>query len=311
MSKAVITREEIKQDLEQDEVLMTWLKFSHWFAANRVPILAVLVVILAAVVGWKVKQYREEQIAAGANLLFGKAQKSFNEAMFAGKAGSEERTKALQAAIKSTTELAATYPTAATARLGKYLEASAYLAMGDKDGSAENTEKALAGFKAYAAAATNGEEKASGLLGVGAALANRSWLKPEGAEADQQEALKAYADAATAAGEAKHLVFEAKLAQGRLHAARGENEKAIALFKEVVKARPLMAVPKVKADAENSETATDAARQQARTTVYSVLNQFSFAREAETELQALIPKAELEELMKSAKPEETPAAKKK
>ncbi len=286
MSKATVTREEVREQLHEDEVLSAMMRTWHWAKANSRRLIGLAIVLLAVLIVWQMIHYRNEKALSNSNLDLMRAQTLYQQGMMAGAPGSKEREQPLQECVRLAQDLRANYGATPAARVALHLEAAAYLLMGDKLGESTNTDKAIAIFRQFSDTATTAEEKCAGLLGLAAAYENRSWLaeKPE----DLKQAESTYQDVTRKAPKGSYLIAEAQLALARLAASRGDMAAATSMYREVLAERERKKEEVAPAKSENA-TPTDQQRDQLRKAVEGFLGNFTQAADARQRLDELVP----------------------
>jgi len=243
-----------------------------------------VVILLIAATAWWLRSYRVEKAVSNANLDYTRATSLFQQALFAGAPGSQERARSMGEAIRLAQDLRSNYPGTPAARMALQFEGVCHLMMGDEPGKAKNTEQAIAIFQQYRDTATDAEDKARGLLGLAAAYENRSWFMDS--PQDMKEALAKYEETAKTAPQGSYLAYEAKMAMARLYGYLGEEAKAAQLYREIIKERGEEEKPEKK---PADPTAQDAQREQWRRIIEMMLARNSYGAIAKQELEMLVP----------------------
>jgi tetratricopeptide (TPR) repeat protein len=284
MAKGTLSREEIREAVKEDELGEALKRLLTFLQKNSRTLILALVVLIAAVVAWKLMEYRATKAIELSNLQLSEAQQKYSQAVFDTELDAAKRSELLDQSVATLESLNRTYPDTPAARLSLYLQGNAYLAKRDKDGATDSAEKAREIFRQYADAAPQNEDKARGLLGLAAAYENIGFLKNDPAEAEKAEA--AYGEILALLPAKSHLVLHAKLSLARLLAAQGNTDKAVKLYQEIIAAAEL---PEAKKDDEPALTSADQQRRQFEKTVMGLLDQFHYAKVAEKELNTLVP----------------------
>lgn len=281
MGKANVSRNEIREQLKEDEVLEAGKRALQWIKANARILISLGVLFIAVVIIWKTIEYRNERARVNAGIAYSQARMNYDQAMY-GQKPAGESVAVLQEALAKIQEIRTQYPSTSSARMAFYLEGMSYLALAGKTVSADPLEKAIALFQSYANSAKSTEEKCRGLLGVAAAQVNRAWIKEN--PADYKSALETYEQILRLVPKDSYLAAEARLGLARVHVALGNPEKAIPLYREVIALHP-----KPERPAAPQTDSMDMQRRYIRQTVEMLLDQHSYGEQAQQELDQILP----------------------
>lgn len=281
MGKANVSRDEIREQLKEDEVLEAGKHVMQWAKANARLLISLAVLIVIAVIVWKTVEYRNEKALVNSGIAYSQAQMSYDQAVY-GQKSPQERITSLQETLAKIQELRAQYPGTSAGRMAFYLEGMTHMAMADKSASADSLDKAIATFRSYADSAKSADEKSRGLLGLAATYVNRAWIKEN--PADYKTAAETYDQILRLVPRDSYLAAEAKLGLARLHVAEGNAEKAIPLYREVIALRPK---PERSPAPETDQM--DMQRRYMRQTVEMLLDRHSYAELAQQELDSILP----------------------
>lgn len=284
MTKGSLSREEIRESVKEDEVGEFLKRSIAFLQKNSRTLIVALVVLIAAVVAWKLVEYRETKAVELSNIQLSEAQQKYSQAVFNAELDAAKRSELLDQSVATLEGINRSFPDTPAARLSLYLQGNAYLAKRDKPGVTDSAEKAREVFRQYADTAKDKEDKARGLLGLAATYENIGFLKNDPAEAQKAEA--AYGEILALLPAKSYLVLHAKLSLARLFAAQGNTDKAVKLYEEVIAASK---TAEVKKDEEPTLTAADQQRRQFEKNVIGLLDQFGYAKVAEGELSTLVP----------------------
>jgi len=278
-----------KAELEQDELLEFTDHLIFFLKTHGSKLLLGIAAIFAIYGGIVVMKQREEsKLRAASDDLF-RAILHYETALSENPFGSAARVEALGKVAMEADNIVAAHGNTPLTRSALYLKGNALYFSGDQAGKTANTEKAIEAFNAYERkVAGEGDEfeRAAALLALGYAHENLHLLVKE---TDPQAAEKALTDASVfyvrimELKDAGFLRHEAMNANARLLRYRGETDKAMEIYRTVVKE-----AYRTVAEPENRTSQRDSLLYQVRLTI----NQFTTGATAKAALVRMGMKAE-------------------
>ncbi len=307
MAKGTFSREEIREQLEHDELGEALKKGADFLKRHRFTLLAAVGVIVLAIIGWQVLKYRELKALENASLEYVQASNAYDEAVFNPQSAPADRARLLDQAIQGTESLRAAYGNITPARMALYLQGKAYLAKNDQPGTSENADKAIAIFQQYIDTASTPEEKARGYLGLATAYQNRGFLKED--NQDLTFAQSAYEEILKRLPEDSYLSLEARYSLGQLLLTLDEPAQAAEAFREVI--RVAGKEESTRPERAPALTTEERQRQLLEQQVDRILTYFTYANLAERALREVVPPSAEDlkiDLPGAASPSTAPAA---
>ncbi|MCC6546887.1 tetratricopeptide repeat protein [Candidatus Sumerlaeota bacterium] len=273
-----------RQELETNEVLEATDHLAIFLRIHGQKILIGASIVLVIYIGFVLwNQKKEGRLREASDRYFAISQ-DYEKAMNDSQWGTTERKDGMKKVIAEAEQIQKDFANTAVARNALYLQANAYFYSGDDLGTVTNTQEAIKLFTEYAdKAAQEGDdfEQAGALLALGYAQENLSVLSKATNEAGSKQALAAameYYDRVVKLPKAGFLKYAAMNSKARILNEVGQRDKAIELYKQVVKEnREILPVPA--ADANERDRRVYAVR--------SAVDKFTTAGDAITELNRL------------------------
>lgn len=225
MSKA---RKMVQEDVQRDEVAEGIYEGLHKVQENRNRIIVALLVILGvALISMAWRSHATRQAVDSTQMLTTSVE--HYRAMLDG-TDQAAREKALKELLTSADSLASEFPSTKAGREALYLKGAGYYAV-------DQFDKAIEAYNQYLNKAENDEERARGAIALGYTYENKSFLSPE---KDRPALTKSAMDnfdraAVYAQKDQPYLHAYAQLGQARLLELTGQNDKALALYEQVMK----------------------------------------------------------------------------
>jgi len=284
MAKGTVSRSQIREQLKEDELSVALKRASDFVQRHSRTLILVAVVVIAAVVMWRMFEYRETKAVENSNLQLETARQKYTEALYSPDMEAARRAEMLDESVTTLETIRQTYPGTPASRLALYLQGNAYLAEPMKEDSTEHLEKARETFRQYADTADSKEDKARGLLGLATAYENLGWLNQD--TTDYQKAETAYREIVGLLPSASYLVLEAKVSLASLLADQGQVEKAVDLYRDVIQTAE---EPENEEEETPALTESDRQRRDFDQQVRSILDRYSYAEVAREKLNILVP----------------------
>lgn len=279
MAQIKITKEELKHD----EVLETTDKVLRWIKAHLNTILGVVALLFAVYAVATYMHNSQRNSLVRANDLLADAQARYNMGVIMTDWSTPERIEAMNEVVRLTNQILDEFAGSPVARQALFLQGTAYFSAGDDviqalQGGAPNTDNAVSTFTRYISEAQTPLERAKGNLALASAYENMLFLTQQSSY--YQDAVLRYRMIHEDAQAPGFVRAEAMLAEARLEAFQGRTQRAEELYRRVIEMRA--------DEPEQLEEGEELRPERAFVLqLREVLDQFSHAGTARTELQRL------------------------